>query len=144
MAVGWTIRVKRVYEPPSPDDGRRILVDRLWPRGTRKDSLRLDSWAKDVAPSDELRRAFCHDPRRWAEFKRRYFAELDEKPQAWRPILEAARQATVTLLYAARDAEHNNALALQAYLGGRLKRTPPPARAPATREPRKARPETCP
>ncbi len=110
------IQSKRVYENPEPGDGTRFLVERLWPRGMRKDALQLDGWLKDAGPSDDLRRWFHHDPAKWAEFERRYFAELDGEPAAWQPILEAARHGNVTLLYSARDTEHNNAVALQRYL----------------------------
>jgi uncharacterized protein YeaO (DUF488 family) len=110
------INLKRVYEPVEPEDGQRLLVERLWPRGVRKEALALDAWLKDVAPSDDLRRWFGHDPQRWQEFQTRYAAELDAHPDAWRPILEAARQGTATLLFSARDTEHNNAVALKAYL----------------------------
>lgn len=110
------IKVKRVYEPPLVNDGERWLVDRLWPRGLKREALQLAGWAKEVAPSDALRRWFSHDPTRWGEFLRRYFAELDANPAAWQPILEAARTRDVTLLYAARDPEHNNAVALKIYL----------------------------
>ena len=110
------IHVKRVYEPADPEDGTRFLVDRLWPRGLAKEALALDGWLKDLAPSDALRRWFGHDPARWEEFQRRYAAELDARPDAWRPILEAARQGRVTLLFSARDTQHNNAVALKAYL----------------------------
>lgn len=110
------ILVGRVYEPPGRREGARFLVERLWPRGMKKDSLRMDGWLKDVAPSDGLRRWFGHDPARWQEFRRRYWAELDARKDAWRPILEAARRGDVTLLYSARDTEHNNAVALKAYL----------------------------
>jgi uncharacterized protein YeaO (DUF488 family) len=113
------IRVKRVYEPPEAADGRRFLVERLWPRGLRKAALPLDGWLKDVAPSAELRRWFGHDPARWPEFRRRYAAELDADPEAWRPLLAADRQGTVTLLFSARDTEHNNAVALKDYLEAR-------------------------
>lgn len=112
------IRVKRVYEPHEPDDGKRFLVERLWPRGVRKEALALDGWLKDVAPSDALRRWFGHDPARWGEFRRRYTAELDARPAAWQPLLEAAEDGPVTLLFSARDTEHNNAVALRAYLEG--------------------------
>lgn len=114
------IRVKRVYEPPAPRDGARFLVDRLWPRGLKKETLRLDGWFKELAPSDRLRRWFAHQPGRWQEFRRRYFAELDRNESAWKPLLEAARRGTVTLLYAARDAERNNAVALKEYLESKL------------------------
>jgi uncharacterized protein YeaO (DUF488 family) len=110
------IRVKRVYEPLEPDDGTRILVERLWPRGIRKDALEFSAWLKDVAPSTELRRWFGHDPARWDEFTRRYAGELNERPDAWHEILEAARTGPVTLLFSARDTIHNNAVALKSYL----------------------------
>ncbi len=110
------IRLKRVYESPEPRDGACFLVERLWPRGIKKNALHMDGWLKDVAPSDGLRRWFGHDPRKWEEFRRRYFAELDGKPDAWEPLRAAARKGTVTLLYSARDTEHNNAVALKNYL----------------------------
>jgi uncharacterized protein YeaO (DUF488 family) len=110
------IQVKRVYEPPSARDGARFLVERLWPRGMKKEELRLDEWLKEAAPSDKLRRWFGHVPERWEEFRRRYFLELDEKPESWEPIRKAARRGTVTLLYSARDTEHNSAAALKEYL----------------------------
>ena len=113
------IRTKRVYEPPAPGDGTRFLVERLWPRGMRKADLDAAAWLKDVAPSTDLRRWFAHDPAKWDAFKRRYDAELDAQPQAWQPILAAARREPVTLLYSARDTEHNNAVALREYLGRR-------------------------
>jgi len=114
------IRVKRAYDPPAPEDGKRFLVDRLWPRGVKKEALKLDGWLKDVAPSDALRRWFGHDPAKWEEFQRRYFAELEAKPESWRPLLEAARAGNVTLLFSARDEAHNNAVALKAFLEVRL------------------------
>lgn len=114
------IRCKRVYEAPDGPDGARILVDRLWPRGLKRSQARVDEWRKDVAPSDALRRWFGHDPGRWTEFVRRYSGELDAKPEAWRPVLERARGGQVTLLFAARDQEHNNAVALERYLHGKL------------------------
>jgi uncharacterized protein YeaO (DUF488 family) len=110
------IKVKRTYDPPESDDGVRFLVDRLWPRGVKKEDLQLDAWLKDVAPSDNLRRWFGHDPAKWEEFQHRYFAELDGKAQALQPIRDAAGQGDVTLLYSARDVEHNNAVALRVYL----------------------------
>ena len=118
------IQTKRIYGQLGADDGPRLLVERLWPRGIRKDALRLDGWPKDVAPSDALRRWFRHDPAKWEEFQRRYFAELDSKPGTWQPILEAARHGNVTLLYSARDTEHNNAVALRRYLEEKLLGTP--------------------
>ena len=114
------IQVKRVYEPASRLDGARYLVDRLWPRGLKKETLALEGWLKELAPSDKLRKWFNHDPAKWGEFQRRYFAELESKAEAWRPLLEAARQGTVTLLYSASDEAHNNALALKDYLEAKL------------------------
>lgn len=114
------IRVKRIYDPPSAGDGKRILVDRLWARGLKKEKARLDGWTREAAPSNELRRWFNHDPARWKEFERRYDAELDAVPEAWRPLLEAAGKNDVTLLFAAKDTEHNNAVALKAYLDRHL------------------------
>ena len=110
------IALKRVYEPVDEGDGTRFLVERLWPRGVRKDALVLDAWLKDVAPSTELRRWFGHDPARWREFRERYAAELEARPDAWAPIVQADRSGTVTLLYSSHDTEHNNAVALKAYL----------------------------
>ena len=111
-----TINLKRVYEPPEPADGTRFLVERLWPRGMKKAELQLDAWLKDVGPSAELRKWFAHDPTRWDEFRARYSAELDAAPAVWQPILQAARSGTVTLLFSSHDQEHNNAVALKAYL----------------------------
>jgi len=116
------IKVKRVYEPPAAGDGSRFLVDRLWPRGLRKEALALHCWARDVAPSNALRRWFGHDPKKWKEFHRRYFAELDSKREAWEPILKAAGRSDVTLLYSAHDTEHNNAVVLRDYLMARLEK----------------------
>jgi len=110
------IKVKRVYEPCEPDDGARFLVERLWPRGMKKQSLNMQAWLKDVAPSDNLRRWFEHDPQKWEEFQERYRAELDGRPEALRPLIEAARSGNITLLYSARDTEHNNAVALKKYI----------------------------
>jgi uncharacterized protein YeaO (DUF488 family) len=117
------ITIKRVYDRPEPIDGTRFLVERLWPRGMKKDTLRLDGWLKEVAPSDALRRWFGHDTAKWQEFQRRYFAELDSKPEAWQPILKAAQRGNVTLLYSARDTAHNNAVALKAYIVRETRRT---------------------
>ena len=109
-----------MYEPPAPDDGARLLVDRLWPRGLEREKLQLAGWLKEVAPSNSLRERFHHDPARWEEFQREYFAELEQNPAAWQPILQAARDGRVTLLFAAKDEEHNNALALKAFLERKL------------------------
>lgn len=110
------IQLKRAYDAASDDDGARFLVERLWPRGVKKEALRLDGWLKDVAPSTELRKWFGHDPEKWAEFQRRYFAELKERPEALEPILKAARKGSVTLIFSSHDATHNNAVALKSYL----------------------------
>jgi len=114
------IRVKRVYEPADPVDGERYLVERLWPRGVRRDALQLTAWLRDVAPSDALRRWYGHDPARWPEFQRRYRAELLANPAAWQPLLEAARRGVVTLLFSARDTERNSAVVLRAFLEEQL------------------------
>lgn len=114
------IRIKRVYEPAARGDGARFLVDRLWPRAVKKEELRLAGWLKDVAPSGSLRKWFGHDPERWTEFQHRYRAELDNNPDGWRPLLEAARQGHITLVYGARDTAHNDAVVLQAYLTEKL------------------------
>lgn len=130
MARRLIIQVKRGYDPPRPADGRRILVDRLWPRGLSKATLRADAWLKEVAPSDALRRWFGHDPARWPEFVRRYHAELDARPQTWQPLREAARRGPITLLFSAHDAAHNNAVALRDYLVTKAaRRSAPPRRA---------------
>lgn len=114
------IQIKRSYTAPDSDDGIRILVDRIWPRGIKKEDLKPDEWLKEIAPSDDLRRWFGHDVDKWREFQRRYFAELDDKPETWKPVLEAARKGKVTLLFSAKDEEHNNAVALKAYLEKQL------------------------
>jgi uncharacterized protein YeaO (DUF488 family) len=113
------LKVKRIYEAAEKKDGVRFLVQRLWPRGIKKEELKIKAWLKDVAPSDGLRRWFAHDPLKWNEFQDRYRAELDGNPEAWKPILESAKHADVTLLYSARDTEHNNAIALMLYLEAR-------------------------
>ena len=110
------IALKRAYDPASREDGVRFLVERLWPRGVTKGELRLDSWLKETAPSTELRKWFHHDPAKWSRFRARYFRELDAAPEAWRPIVSAARRGTVTLVYSSRDDQHNNAVALREYL----------------------------
>jgi uncharacterized protein YeaO (DUF488 family) len=110
------IRLRRAYEAPGPDDGYRILVDRLWPRGRTKEELRLGAWLKEIAPSAELRRWFGHDPERWPEFQRRYRRELAANSAALAPLLEAVRAGTVTLVYSARDELHNDAVVLRELL----------------------------
>jgi uncharacterized protein YeaO (DUF488 family) len=115
------IQLKRVYQPAVPEDGTRFLVERLWPRGIKKEALRLDAWLKDVAPSTELRQWFAHDPAKWEDFQRRYFAELDANAEAMTPIRKALHEGPVTLLFSSLDVAHNNALALKTYLTTRRK-----------------------
>jgi uncharacterized protein YeaO (DUF488 family) len=110
------INLKRAYEDVETADGARYLVDRLWPRGKTKAALKIDEWLKDVAPSATLRRWFNHEAEKWNEFRRRYFAELDSKPDAWAPLVDAAREGSITLVYSAHDVEHNNGVALGEYL----------------------------
>ncbi|HVV92835.1 MAG TPA: DUF488 domain-containing protein [Hyphomicrobiales bacterium] len=113
------IRLKRVYEPPAEDDGQRVLVDRVWPRGIRKDAANLTLWLKDVAPSTALRKWFGHDVARWDEFVRRYRAELDDNAAALSPLDDLLEKGRVTLLYGAHDEAHNQAVVLAAYLRSR-------------------------
>ncbi len=113
------VRVKRIYEPPEPADGYRLLVDRLWPRGVSRESTSLDAWMREVAPSSELRRWFGHDASRWQEFKRRYAVELGTRPDLVAEILSLARDRPVTLLYSARDPDHNQAVALAEYVAAK-------------------------
>lgn len=113
------IGLKRVYEDPAAADGCRVLVDRLWPRGLSKDDASLDHWFKELAPSNELRRWYGHDPEKWDAFRRRYEAELEAEPEALEPLrrlLESERK--LTLLFAAKDEKHNNAVALAEFLRG--------------------------
>ena len=113
------LRLKRAYDPPASSDGVRILVDRLWPRGVSKEKASLDEWEKDIAPSTELRKWFGHDPERWAEFQRRYRAELREHDDILKRIRALAKSHTVTLVYSAHDEEHNDAVVLKDVLLGR-------------------------
>jgi len=126
------IKVKRAYEPVSRTDGARFLVERLWPRGVFKAKLRIDAWLKEVGPSTELRKWFNHDPAKWGKFRQRYFRELDSRPQAWQPIVSAARRGSVTLVYSSHDTRHNNAVALQEYMRRKSRRPPKSKRAVAT------------
>jgi len=116
------LKTKRVYERSQASDGTRFLVDRLWPRGIKKETLKMEAWLKDVAPSPELRKWFAHDPAKWQEFKKRYQAELKANPDSWKPLLEAARQGNVTLLYSARHTEHNSAVLLKEFLEERMEK----------------------
>ena len=113
------IKLKRVYEDPSPEDGLRVLVERLWPRGLSKERAAVDLWLKDVAPSPELRKWFGHDPARWEQFQERYRQELRQKKDAVRLLKQKGKEGTLTLVYAARDEEHNGALALKRLLQAR-------------------------
>jgi uncharacterized protein YeaO (DUF488 family) len=110
------IAVRRAYEPPTPADGQRFLVDRLWPRGLTKAAVHADAWLKDVAPSTELRRWFAHDPAKWPEFEERYRQELAARPEALARLLDAARQGPITLVYGARDEHRNEAVVLREFL----------------------------
>lgn len=113
MRATMPLRLMRVYEPPATSDGMRILVDRLWPRGLSKASARIDLWLKEIAPSNALRKWFNHDPARWPTFVRRYAAELRSNPEPLRQLRSLSRGKTVTLLFAAKDVDHNNAIALR-------------------------------
>lgn len=115
------IQTKRAYEPTNKTDGTRILVERLWPRGIKKEALSLDTWLKDVAPSTELRQWFQHDPAKWQEFRKRYSRELEENPEPWQQLLSRARRGRLTLVYSSHDEEHNNAVALKEFLEQKLK-----------------------
>lgn len=109
------IRTRRAYDTPARNDGTRVLVDRIWPRGVSKDELELDDWMKEIAPSDDLRKWFDHDPDKWEEFQKKYRKELDGK-EAVEDLLKKVRDGRVTLVYGASDEEHNNAVALRDYL----------------------------
>jgi len=115
------LKIKRIYEPATPDDGRRILVDRLWPRGLSREAARIDAWLKEIAPSDELRRWFGHDRQRWEEFRRRYREELREHASLLDELSRDARNGDVTLLFAAQDTGHNNAAVLLEVLESEIK-----------------------
>ncbi len=123
---GRRVRIKRVYDPPAPRDGYRVLVDRLWPRGISKKDLALDAWCKDVAPSEALRRSFCHAVERWDDFVERYRGELraGRASELVDDLVQRAREGGVTLLYAARDSAHNNAVVLQQEIERRVKARP--------------------
>ncbi|MGH9615331.1 MAG: DUF488 domain-containing protein [Acidobacteriaceae bacterium] len=110
------IELERAYNLHGKRGGTRFLVERLWPRGVKKTSLHIKEWLKDVAPSTELRKWFSHDPAKWDEFRRRYFAELESNPGGWKPIVDAGKKGAVTLIYSSHDTEHNNAVALAEFL----------------------------
>ncbi|HXX81678.1 MAG TPA: DUF488 domain-containing protein [Thermodesulfovibrionales bacterium] len=107
------IKLKRIYDPFSREDGKRVLVDRLWPRGIKKEDAHIDEWLRDIAPSDTLRKWFSHDPSRWEEFKKRYNAELKDKRKLLEELLADSRKGTVTLLFGAKDIERNNAVVIK-------------------------------
>ena len=110
------IKIKRIYDPPAALDGKRVLVDRLWPRGLSKDDVKIDEWLKEIAPSDDLRKWFGHDPVRWEEFRKRYKEELKAHGDSLGKLRTEGKRGTVTLLFAAKDAEHNNAVVLKEIL----------------------------
>jgi uncharacterized protein YeaO (DUF488 family) len=113
---GVAMRIKRVYNEPAKADGRRVLVDRVWPRGLTKKEAQIDEWLKEIAPSARLRKWFGHDPARWKEFKKRYVAELKDQGEEVEQLAQKAKKRTVTLLFGAKDIEHNNAVALKEYV----------------------------
>ncbi len=110
------IKIKRAYDIPSDDDGYRILVDRLWPRGISKEKAKIDFWPKELSPSTELRRWYGHDPEKWSEFKSRYFTELDGNPKLVNELLEYIHKGTVTFIYSSKEQRLNNAVALKKYI----------------------------
>lgn len=112
------VKTKRIYDPASLDDGRRILIDRLWPRGIKKEEAKIDEWLRDIAPSAELRKWFSHDPEKWQEFRKRYKRELKDKSELVRTLRAKAKKGTITLLFASKDTEHVNATALKEVLDG--------------------------
>ena len=113
------IKITRVYDPFEPEDGKRILIDRLWPRGIKKEDLKMDEWLKEIAPSDKLRKWFSHDPKKYQEFKKRYAKELEDKSEILKRIKSEARKGTITILFSAKDTEHNNATVLKELLSAR-------------------------
>jgi uncharacterized protein YeaO (DUF488 family) len=117
------IKLKRIYEKPARDDGQRVLVDRLWPRGMAKDRAKIDLWLNEIAPSGELRTWFAHDPTKWHEFRKRYRAELRRNDAAIDELKRRARRGTVTLLYAARDEAHNEAVVIKDFIASAIRRS---------------------
>jgi uncharacterized protein YeaO (DUF488 family) len=116
LVAAHNVRLKRAYEPPAPDDGARILIDRLWPRGVSKAGAAVDQWLKDIAPSTELRKWFAHDPAKWQEFRRRYAEEVRRQPDLLDQLRSLARKGTLTLVYSAHDEAHNDAVVLRELL----------------------------
>ncbi len=117
-----SIQLKRAYDPAAETDGYRVLVDRVWPRGIAKEALQIDAWLKELAPSTGLRKWFHHDPAKWVEFKKRYAGELEQQSDALQQLAARARTGRVTLVFGAKDTEHNNAVALKEQLERRLER----------------------
>ena len=115
------IKIKRIYDAPTPDDGIRILVDRLWPRGVSKEKAKVDLWLKEIAPSNELRKWYGHDPKKWAEFRKRYFSDLDTKRELVNQIVQKKKEGDVTLLYSSKEEKLNNAVALKEYISKKKK-----------------------
>jgi uncharacterized protein YeaO (DUF488 family) len=113
------IKIKRAYDAPADKDGRRVLVDRLWPRGISKGNAKIDNWPKELAPSTELRRWYTHEPEKWDEFKARYFAELDAQPEGVRELIGLVDAGTVTFVYSSKAVRYNNAVALKEYVEAR-------------------------
>jgi uncharacterized protein YeaO (DUF488 family) len=111
------VKIKRIYDPVSHDDGKRVYIDRLWPRGLKKEEAAFDDWLKEISPSNELRKWFGHDPSKWQEFKKRYRKELEGKEETIEKLRKEAKNQTVTLLYSAKETEYNNAVALRELLG---------------------------
>ena len=116
------IKIRRVYAELGEDEGFRVLIDRLWPRGLSKEKVKLDLWLKEIAPSDALRKWYAHDPKKWTEFKHRYFQELAKNEDLIGPILDKAQKGVVTLLYGSKEEKVNNAVALKDYLEARMKK----------------------
>jgi uncharacterized protein YeaO (DUF488 family) len=131
------IKLKRAYDPVSPTDGTRVLVERLWPRGLSREKLKLDGWIREVGPTTGLRKWFGHDPAKWPRFRARYFRELDSRPESWRSIASQAKRGTVTLVYSSHDEEHNNAVALREYLQLKTGRHRGRRRSAASHQPRR-------
>lgn len=111
-----SVNIKRIYDPPGHSDGKRILVDRLWPRGLAKEKAAVHLWMREIAPSNELRRWYGHDPRKWPEFKKKYIAELDANPEGIEELLKLMRKGAVTLIYSSKEERRNNAMVLKGYL----------------------------
>lgn len=116
------IKLKRIYEKPSRGDGYRVLVDRIWPRGISKEAAKIDAWHKEIAPSNDLRKWFGHEPEKWKEFKARYFAELKDRSEAVEELVSIVKKRSVTFVYAAKDEQMNNAAALKEYIEKKLPR----------------------